>query len=78
MRWSFGRGGSSWDAEAEAVTFGGDFDGTAAAHIGEVFSGGGGYYSETDDPASGVVTGPPLRDCMRATNTGDVLFIYPS
>jgi hypothetical protein len=68
---------TTWDAERQAVHFDGNFREAAPAHVGEEFSGGGGFFSsEGLRRTDGVDTAALLR-CVRATNADGAVLAYP-
>ncbi|MCY4725139.1 hypothetical protein NYO98_02535 [Nocardioides sp. STR2] len=75
--------GAAWDAENKAVSFedSPQFEDAAAAPIGAVFTGGGGWYP-TDTASFRSWRGDELADsiekCQEATGiSGDVVYAYP-
>lgn len=75
--------GAAWDAENKAVVFedAPQFEDAAAAPIGAVFTGGGGWYS-TDTASFRSWRGDGFADsiekCQEATGiSGDVVYAYP-
>lgn len=69
----FWAAGTSWDAENQAV----EFEDAEPVHVGENFSGGGGYYSgDTLDGLDGV-DAAAISDCLRRTGSDDAVFATP-
>lgn len=76
---AFWPAGTTWDAEKQAVVFGGDFRGAPQVAVNAEFSGGGGRWGAEDD-FSQVVDGAAeeaLRNCMRSTSIMSAVLAYP-
>lgn len=68
---------TTWDEERQAVEFGGDFEVSAAASLGEEFTGGGGFYSEDNVRRMGSLDVDAVFRCLRETGTDGAVFAYP-
>ena len=68
---------TTWDADRQAVQFDGDFRGAAPAHVGQEFSGGGGFFSSEDLRRTDGVDVDSLLRCVRATNADGAVLAYP-
>ena len=69
--------GTSWDEDAQAVEFGGDFDGSPAAVVGEEFTGGGGFYSSSNVDGLDGLDAEAVQACVRTTGAGGAVMAYP-
>lgn len=68
---------TTWDQDRQAVEFGGDFEGSASASVGEDFRGGGGYYSADNVTGLQSLDAEAVVECMRKTGANDAVFAYP-
>lgn len=74
--------GTSWDAEEQAVVFGGDFGDAPDAKVGDHFEGGGAYYeSNRDHSTLGEVAGERAGDavtrCLEKTMAQKAIAAHP-
>lgn len=71
--------GTSWDAEGQAITFSGDFEGAPPVRVDSWFNGGGGFVALTDDYATQLGhAGERVRTCVAKTGATQIVFAYPS
>lgn len=74
--------GATWDADGKAVVFedAPQFEDAAAAQVGAVFTGGGGWYPADTDFRSwrGDEFAELIEKCQEATNIRDVVYAYPA
>jgi hypothetical protein len=69
--------GTTWEQDRDAVVFGGDFEGSASASVGEEFSGGGGFYSAANVRGLKSLDAEAVVRCMHETGANDAVFAYP-
>ena len=69
--------GTTWDEEAQAVRFGGDFDDAPDAPVGEEFTGGGGGYSLANLEGLEAVDAGAVGRCVEATGSDGAVMAYP-
>lgn len=75
--------GTGWDADGEAVVFGGDFEDAPDAKVGDRFEGGGGYHETGLDLESlSDIAGDPAAEalvrCLEKTAARMVINAHPS
>ncbi|MBZ5740285.1 hypothetical protein [Nocardioides mangrovi] len=70
--------GASWDADEQAVEFGGDFDDSTAVTVGAMFTGGGGFFSAGTLSRLTSIDADALLRCVRTTGADDTVMAYPS
>jgi len=68
---------TTWDQDRQAVEFGGDFEGSASASVGEQFVGGGGFYSADDVRGLESLNAEAVVRCIRETGAHNAAFAYP-
>ena len=69
--------GTTWDEDAQAVEFGGDFDGAPDAPVGEEFTGGGGSYSLANVEGLEAVDAVAVGQCIESTGSNGAVMAYP-
>ena len=70
----FWAAGTSWDAEDQEV----EFEDAEAVRVGENFTGGGGYYSETNLEGLDGVDAEAVSACLHRTGSDDAVTATPS
>lgn len=68
---------TTWDGDRQAVEFGGDFDGSAPAVLGERFTGGGGVYSADNVRDMEGLDAEAVLRCIRETGADGAVLAYP-
>ncbi|MCW2772637.1 MAG: hypothetical protein JWN91_963 [Nocardioides sp.] len=66
-----------WDEGRQAVEFGGDFDSSPAAPLGEEFTGGGGFYSSENIRDMESLDDQAVLRCIRDSGAEGAVFAYP-
>ncbi len=69
--------GTSWDADDQAVEFGGEFDDSESVSVGATFRGGGGYYEGNARTAFVDVVQEAVDACIEATGLSGVVLAHP-
>lgn len=69
--------GTSWDEDAQAVEFGGDFDDADPVAVGEDFHGGGGYYEGNARSGFVDVVQEAVNACLDATGLRGAVLAHP-
>lgn len=69
--------GTTWDEDAQAVTFGGAFDDAPDAVVSEEFTGGGGHYSVANVDGLPSLDADVVRQCVEATGAAGVVVAVP-
>jgi hypothetical protein len=68
---------TTWDQDQQAIGFGGDFEGSVSASVGQKFTGGGGSYSAANVRGLKSLDAEAVIRCIRETGANDVVFAYP-
>lgn len=69
---------TKWNEGRRAVEFGGEFEASAPASVGEKFTGGGGYYSADNVRGMKSLDAEAVLRCMRETDADGAVFAYPA